>query len=72
MNAFKSRRLALGLTQEQTAALIGVSLASIQRWERTGRISADKLSSVADALEVEPDALLAMRSDATAQDEEST
>ena len=56
----KSRRLDLGLTLEKVAQAVGVSAATISRWER-GEISslnADKVACLANVLQVTPDYLM--------------
>ena len=56
----KIRRLDLGLTLEKVAQAVGVSAATISRWER-GEISslnADKVACLANVLQVTPDYLM--------------
>jgi len=48
---FKSRRLALNLTQEGLAARAGVSWSSLKRFEYTGLIALDGLLKLAMVLE---------------------
>jgi len=52
-NRVRLRRSLLGMSQEQLAAVIGVSFQQVQKYERgTNRISASRLFDVARALEV--------------------
>lgn len=48
---FKSRRLALKLTQEGLAKRAGMSWSSLKRFERTGQISFESLLNVALVLD---------------------
>ena len=56
----KSRRIDLGLTLEKVAQAVGVSAATISRWERgeISSLSADKVSCLAEVLQVTPDYLM--------------
>jgi transcriptional regulator with XRE-family HTH domain len=47
----RARRLELGLTQQAVADRSGVSLGSLRRFERTGRIAFDSLLRIALALD---------------------
>jgi len=44
---FKSRRLAMNLTQQELAARSGVTLSSLKRFEREGLIALDSLLNLA-------------------------
>ncbi len=48
---FKSRRLALNLTQEGLAKRAGMSWSSLKRFERTGQIAFESLLNVALVLD---------------------
>jgi len=48
---FRSRRLKLNLTQEGLAKRSGVTLPSLRRFERTGRIALDSLLALALVLD---------------------
>ncbi|MBB6144325.1 transcriptional regulator with XRE-family HTH domain [Silvibacterium bohemicum] len=48
---FKSRRLAMNLTQRELSARSGVTLSSLKRFEREGLISLDALLNLALVLE---------------------
>jgi len=48
---FKEKRLLLDLTQEGLASRSGVSLGSIKRFERSGKVSLDSLLQLALVLE---------------------
>ena len=56
----KSRRLDLGLTLEKVAQAVGVSAATITRWERgeISRLNAYNEASLANVLNVTPDYLM--------------
>jgi transcriptional regulator with XRE-family HTH domain len=47
----KEKRLSLNMSQQNLAARSGVSLGSIQRFERTGKISLESLLKIALVLE---------------------
>ena len=59
MKTIKDARTALGITQEQLAAILGVTQGTVAQWE-TGRShpSFDKLPKVAEALGVTVDELI--------------
>lgn len=55
----RSRRLAIGMTQERLAALLGVSFQQVQKYEKgVNRISAQRLVTLSHALECTLDTLL--------------
>ena len=61
----KSRRLALNITLEEVAAIVGVSRATVSRWE-SGNISnmrRDRIASLADALHTSPDYIMGLTED---------
>lgn len=54
----KERRAALGLTLKQIADAVGVSEATVQRWESgTMNIKYEKVAALAEVLHVDPAAL---------------
>ena len=61
----KSRRLALNLTLEEVAAQVGVSKATVSRWE-SGNISnmrRDRIAKLAAALHTNPDYIMGCSDD---------
>ena len=56
----KTRRIDQGLTVEKVAQAVGVSAATVSRWERgeIASLSADKVSRLAEILQVTPDYLM--------------
>lgn len=65
MEIIRKRRHELGLTLEEVAKRVGVSRATVQRWEKgvlqnPGR---DKIASLAAALQVSPEYLLGWTDD---------
>jgi transcriptional regulator with XRE-family HTH domain len=51
----RARRNVLGMSQERLADAVGVTFQQIQKYERgTNRVSASRLSQIAEALEVSP------------------
>lgn len=52
----RKRRIELGLTQEEVAKKVGVTIATISRWETSdiSNMKRDKISLLADALQVSP------------------
>lgn len=61
----KTRRLAIGLTLEEVAEKVGVSRATVSRWE-SGNISnmrRDKIAKLADALHTTPAYILGWSDD---------
>lgn len=65
----KSRRIALGLTLEEVGKIVGVSKATVQRWE-SGEISnmrRDKVLLLAKALHTTPAYLMGWEDDKEAK-----
>ena len=61
----KSRRLALNITLEEVAEIVGVSRATVSRWE-SGNISnmrRDRIALLADALRTSPDYIMGLTDD---------
>lgn len=61
----KSRRLALNITLEEVAEMVGVSRATVSRWE-SGNISnmrRDRIALLADALRTSPDYIVGLTDD---------
>lgn len=56
----KNRRIHQGLTLEKVAQAVGVSAATVSRWERgeIASLSADKVARLAEVLQVTPDYLI--------------
>ena len=56
----KNRRMELGITLEKLGQAVGVSAATVSRWERgeIASLSADKVSGLAEILDVTPDYLM--------------
>ena len=54
--SIKNRRIELGLTLEEVAAKVGVTKATVQRWESglIANLRRDKISTLAKALETSP------------------
>lgn len=59
-NIIKARRRELGLTLDDVARLVGVSKATVQRWEKgiIKNLKRDKIARLASALLVAPEYLL--------------
>lgn len=56
----KNRRLQLGLTQKQVADRVGVSEATVSRWESgdIANMRRDRIAGLADALRTTPDFIM--------------
>lgn len=64
-NYLADRRIALGYTQKEIAAMVGVTEATISRWE-SGTIAnmrRDKINLLASALNTTPDFIMTGRTD---------
>ncbi len=61
----KSRRKALGLTMEDVAKGVGVSKATVQRWEsgEIANVRRDKIASLANTLKTTPSYLMGWEDD---------
>jgi transcriptional regulator with XRE-family HTH domain len=58
-DALRRRRIALGLTQQQFADVIGVSYQQAHKYEKgTNRVAAGRLAVICDALGIDPNELL--------------
>lgn len=69
----KHRRKALGFSAEELAAKVGVSPATIYRYEKNeiANMGADKLRPIADALSTTPGALMGWEEPPSDEDEEA-